>query len=54
MLMFAVVWSSLEPGCISAFLCSPSLILFGAEFPAFLMCFHRSKIITPLLEMKPF
>lgn len=54
MVMFAVVWSSLELGCISGFLCSPSLILFVAEFPAFLMRFLISKIIASLLEINSF
>lgn len=51
MAVFADVWSSLELGCISGFLCSNVLIV--VEFPAYLMHFLISKIINPLLEMKP-
>lgn len=51
MVVFADVWSSLELGCMSGFLCSKVLIV--VEFPAFLIHFLISKIINPLLEIKP-
>lgn len=51
MVVFADVWSSLELGCISGFLCSKFVIV--VEFSAFLMHFLISKIINPLLEVKP-